>query len=44
LAKTLQYSAHQIAPDDYRDLLDRLDAAFAAARDEVEAAMTESAA
>ena len=42
LAKALQYSAHQIAPDDYRDLLDRLDAAFAAARDEVEAAMTAS--
>jgi signal transduction histidine kinase/HPt (histidine-containing phosphotransfer) domain-containing protein/ActR/RegA family two-component response regulator len=42
LAKALQYSAHQITPDDYRDLLDRLDAAFAAARHAVEAAMSES--
>ena len=41
LGRTLEYAAHQIAPDDYRDLLDRIDAAFAASRDAVEAAMSE---
>jgi HPt (histidine-containing phosphotransfer) domain-containing protein len=42
LARTLEYSAPQITPDDYRDLLDRLDAGFDVARDELAAAMTES--
>ena len=41
LGRTLEYAAHQIAPEDYRDLLDRIEAAFAASRDAVEAAMSE---
>ena len=41
LGRTLEYAAHQIAPDDYRDLIDRIEAAFAASRDAVEAAMSE---
>ena len=41
LGRTLEYAAHQIAPDDYRDLLNRIDAAFAASRDAVESAMSE---
>jgi CheY-like chemotaxis protein/HPt (histidine-containing phosphotransfer) domain-containing protein len=44
LASQLEHSAHQIAPVDYRDLLDRVDAAFAAARRAAEAAMGESVA
>ena len=44
LARTLEHAAHDIAPDDYRDLLDRIDAAFAAARREAEAALGESVA
>jgi CheY-like chemotaxis protein/HPt (histidine-containing phosphotransfer) domain-containing protein len=42
LARTLEHAAHDIAPDDYRDLLDRIDAAFAAARREAEAAVGEN--
>jgi signal transduction histidine kinase/DNA-binding NarL/FixJ family response regulator/HPt (histidine-containing phosphotransfer) domain-containing protein len=41
LARTLEHAAHEIAPDDYRDLLDRIDAVFAAGRQEAEAAMGE---
>jgi hypothetical protein len=39
--RTLEHAAHKVAPDDYRDLLDRIDAAFAASRHVVEAAMSE---
>jgi signal transduction histidine kinase/CheY-like chemotaxis protein/HPt (histidine-containing phosphotransfer) domain-containing protein len=42
LARTLEHAAHDIAPDDYRDTLDRIDAAFAAARGEAEAVMRAS--
>ena len=41
LAKTLQYSAHNCTPADYRDMVDRLDACFMAARDELAAALAE---
>src|SRR4051812_11161639 len=41
LAQTLEHSALQIAPSNYRDMLDRIDACFAMARCELEAAMTE---
>ena len=41
LGRTLEHAAHQVAPDDYRDLLDRIDATFAASRHAVEAAMSE---
>jgi len=44
LARTLEHSAFQIAPRDYRDLLDRIEACFGMARNELEAAMTESVA
>jgi len=44
LARTLEHAAHDIAPDDHRDLLGRIDAAFAAARREAEAALGESVA
>jgi signal transduction histidine kinase/DNA-binding response OmpR family regulator len=43
LARTLERSALQIAPNDYRDLLDRTEACFDRARSELEAAMTEYA-
>ena len=36
LAKTLEHSAHTISPDAYRDLVDRIDASYQLARDEVE--------
>jgi HPt (histidine-containing phosphotransfer) domain-containing protein len=39
LAATLEYSAHIISPDEYRELLDRLDASFETARTEVENAL-----
>jgi CheY-like chemotaxis protein len=42
LARTLEHSAHQIAPRDYEELLDRLEAGFEMARLELEAAMAES--
>ena len=41
LGRTLEHTAHQIAPEDYRDLLDRIEATFAASRDAVEPAMSE---
>jgi HPt (histidine-containing phosphotransfer) domain-containing protein len=41
LGRTLEYAAHEITPADYRDLVDRIDAVFAASRDAVEAAMSE---
>jgi HPt (histidine-containing phosphotransfer) domain-containing protein len=44
LARTLEHAAHEIAPEDYRDTLDRIDAAFAAARREADAVMSESVA
>jgi CheY-like chemotaxis protein len=44
LARTLEHSAFQITPNDYRDLLDRIEACFAMARNELDAAMTESVA
>ena len=44
LARTLEHSAFQIAPSDYRDLLDRIEACFGMARNELEAAMAESVA
>jgi len=44
LARTLEHSAFQITPSDYRDLLDRIEACFGMARQELEAAMTESVA
>jgi signal transduction histidine kinase/CheY-like chemotaxis protein/HPt (histidine-containing phosphotransfer) domain-containing protein len=42
LARMLEHAAHEIAPGDYRDTLDRIDAAFAAARREAEAVLRES--
>jgi HPt (histidine-containing phosphotransfer) domain-containing protein len=44
LARTLEHSAFEIAPGDYQDLLDRIEACFGMARIELEAAMTESVA
>jgi HPt (histidine-containing phosphotransfer) domain-containing protein len=44
LARMLEHSAFQIAPSDYRDLLDRIEACFGMARSELEAAMTEAVA
>jgi HPt (histidine-containing phosphotransfer) domain-containing protein len=44
LAQMLEHSALQIAPSDYRDLLDRIEACFGMARSELEAAMTNAAA
>jgi signal transduction histidine kinase/CheY-like chemotaxis protein/HPt (histidine-containing phosphotransfer) domain-containing protein len=44
LGKTLEYSAHAISADDYRDIVDRIHAVFAASRDAVEAAMAEKVA
>jgi HPt (histidine-containing phosphotransfer) domain-containing protein len=44
LAQTLEHSAFQIAPSDYRDLLDRVEACFGMARNELEAAMTDGVA
>jgi HPt (histidine-containing phosphotransfer) domain-containing protein len=41
LARTLEHSALRIAPNDYRDLLDRTEACFHMARGELETAMTE---
>jgi len=41
LARMLEHSALQIAPNNYRDLLDRIEACFGMARSELEAAMTE---
>jgi len=40
----LEHSAFQIAPGSYRDLLDRIESCFGIARNELEAAMLESAA
>jgi signal transduction histidine kinase/DNA-binding response OmpR family regulator len=42
LARTLEHAALQIAPAEYGDMLDRIDAAFAAARREAEAVMRQS--
>jgi signal transduction histidine kinase/CheY-like chemotaxis protein len=42
LARTLEFSAHEITADAYRDLLDRIEVAFAAARREAGALMSES--
>jgi HPt (histidine-containing phosphotransfer) domain-containing protein len=39
LARTLELSAHAIAPEDYDDLVDRLDACFQRARDEATTAL-----
>ena len=44
LARMLEHSALQIAPSSYRDLLDRIEACFGIARNELEAAMIESVA
>jgi signal transduction histidine kinase/CheY-like chemotaxis protein/HPt (histidine-containing phosphotransfer) domain-containing protein len=44
LARTLEHSALKIAPNDYRDLLDRIDVCLDRARGELEAAMTEGVA
>jgi CheY-like chemotaxis protein len=44
LALMLEHSALQIAPSNYRDLLDRIEACFGTARNELEAAMTENVA
>ena len=44
LAQILEHSALQIPPSDYRDLLDRIEACFGMARNELKAAMTESVA
>ena len=44
MARTLEHSAFQIAPSDYRDLLDRIEACFGMARNELEAAMIEGVA
>jgi HPt (histidine-containing phosphotransfer) domain-containing protein len=44
LARTLEHSAFQIAPSDYPDMLDRIEACFGMARIELEAAMAESVA
>ena len=44
LGQTLEYGAHAISADDYRDLVDRIHAAFGASRDAVEAAMAEKVA
>ena len=44
LTRTLELSAHRIAPRDYGDLLDRLDVCFSASRNELTAAMTETVA
>jgi HPt (histidine-containing phosphotransfer) domain-containing protein len=41
LAKTLQYSAHDCTPADYRDMVDRVDACFTATRDELAAILAE---
>jgi CheY-like chemotaxis protein/HPt (histidine-containing phosphotransfer) domain-containing protein len=41
LARTLEQSAHQIASGDYHNLLDRLNACFDRARDELRGAMIE---
>ena len=38
------FVSEQILPDDYRDLIDRLDAAFTAARSDLDLVLTESAA
>jgi CheY-like chemotaxis protein len=44
LARMLEHSALQIAPSNYRDLLDRIETCFGTARNELEAAMIESVA
>ena len=44
LARMLEHSALQIAPGSYRELLDRIESCFGIARNELEAAMLESAA
>lgn len=44
LGRTLEYAAHEITADDYRDLVDRIDAVFATSRDAVEAALAENVA
>jgi hypothetical protein len=36
LAQALEHAAHAIAPQDYRDLVDRLNATFTIARDDAE--------
>jgi HPt (histidine-containing phosphotransfer) domain-containing protein len=41
LARMLEHSALQIAPDDYRDMVDRIEACFGTARTALEAATTE---
>lgn len=39
LARTLEHTAPVVTPEQYRDLLDRLDACFAVGRQEIEAAL-----